>query len=208
MTCQFLNAFVAKHAGPDFTWASLATSKNAKSKLHTDSRNLKNSTNLVIQFGGFQDGGLWVEGLGNQLQAEQQLSNGSEIWGSAFTQKNKPLLVSPTQKHVVLPYRTVRKTKTHCDEGGKVLIFASLPGSSSDRRCLRSVRTISRLLKSFTTDVALHVHDSHIMACADAKVMCSLAGIAAETKVEPKRDDVPTALSMTSFRTPSLHGTR
>ena len=289
-TCQLLNAFVARHAGPDFIWASLATSKNAKSKLHTDNRNLQDSTNLAIQFGDFQDGGLWVEGLGNQPQTKQQLPNGSEIWGSVFTKKDKPLFFSPTCKHVVLPwtgkrysiiaytphgfpqigstlckqlrhsgfrlsptagspsaaarptprpaapkgvvivcgdtsmprlhgvttvnvhefteneaYRTVRQVKTLCDEGGRVLVYASLPGQGSDK-CFRSVRTISRLLKNYRIDVVLHVHDSvkneglhnfTTLRCPHqfARIghdtfMCSFAGFTAETKVRNEPDVV------------------
>ena len=44
-------------------------------------------------------------------------------------------------------YRAVRQVKTLCDEGGRVLVYASLPGQGSDK-CFRSVRTISRLLKN------------------------------------------------------------
>ena len=62
--CRYMNEWISKHARKGFTWTSIAVNRDAKSLLHADSRNLKDSDNFAVSFGDFKGGLLWIEGPG------------------------------------------------------------------------------------------------------------------------------------------------
>ena len=51
MVTKFLNELIRTRCGdPKFTWSSLVISKDSMAKVHSDSHNLKGSTNVLISF--------------------------------------------------------------------------------------------------------------------------------------------------------------
>ena len=107
-TCLYLNEWIRKHARKGFTWTSIAVNRDAKSLLHADSRNLRNSDNFAISFGNFTGGFLWLEGSEGQGPRTQTKANGTVVSGGSHDTKNSPLYFAPHLHHCVMPWTGTR----------------------------------------------------------------------------------------------------
>ena len=79
-------------------------------KVHSDSHNLKGSTNVLISFGDHQGGKLWTEDpdVPDSEAVFQNDSRGVSLKGRVFDTYDTPVRFDPSTKHCVLPYRGTR----------------------------------------------------------------------------------------------------
>ena len=111
MVTRYLNEFVrARCNDPAFTWTSVVISKDSMAKVHSDSHNLKGSTNVLLSFGEHQGGKLWTEdpGVPNSEAVFQNDGRGVSLKGKVFNTYDTPVHFDPSVKHCVLPYRGTR----------------------------------------------------------------------------------------------------
>ena len=111
MVTRYLNELVkARCNDPTFTWTSLVISKDSMAKVHSDSHNLKGSTNVLISFGDHQGGKLWTEhpDVPDSEAVFQNDSRGVSLKGKVFDTYDTPVHFDPSVKHCVLPYRGTR----------------------------------------------------------------------------------------------------
>ena len=111
MVTRYLNEFVrARCNDPAFTWTSVVISKDSMAKVHSDSHNLKGSTNVLLSFGDHQGGKLWTEDpdVPNSEAVFQNDGRGVSLKGKVFNTYDTPVHFDPSVKHCVLPYRGTR----------------------------------------------------------------------------------------------------
>ena len=111
MVTRYLNEFVrARCNDPAFTWTSIVIGKDSMAKVHSDSHNLKGSTNVLLSFGDHQGGKLWTEDpdVPNSEAVFQNDSRGVSLKGKVFNTYDTPVHFDPSIKHCVLPYRGTR----------------------------------------------------------------------------------------------------
>ena len=111
MVTRYLNEFVrARCNDPAFTWTSIVISKDSMAKVHSDSHNLKGSTNVLLSFGDHQGGKLWTEDpdVPNSEAVFQNDGRGVSLKGKVFNTYDTPVHFDPSIKHCVLPYRGTR----------------------------------------------------------------------------------------------------
>ena len=111
MVTRYLNEFVrARCNDPAFTWTSVVISKDSMAKVHSDSHNLKGSTNVLLSFGDHKGGKLWTEDpdVPNSEAVFQNDGRGVSLKGKVFNTYGTPVHFDPSVKHCVLPYRGTR----------------------------------------------------------------------------------------------------
>ena len=111
MVTRYLNELVrARCNDPTFTWTSIVISKDSMTKVHSDSHNLKGSTNVLISFGDHQGGKLWTENpdVPDSEAVFQNDGRGVSLKGKVFDTYDTPVHFDPSVKHCVLPYRGTR----------------------------------------------------------------------------------------------------
>ena len=110
MVTRYLNEFVrARCNDPAFTWTSVVISKDSMAKVHSDSHNLKGSTNVLLSFGDHQGGKLWTDpDVPNSEAVFQNDGRGVSLKGKVFNTYDTPVHFDPSVKHCVLPYRGTR----------------------------------------------------------------------------------------------------
>ena len=93
MVTRYLNELVRTRCGdPTFTWTSLVISKDSMAKVHSDSHNLRGSTNVLISFGDHQGGKLWTEDpdVPDSEAVFQNDSRGVSLKGRVFDTYDTP----------------------------------------------------------------------------------------------------------------------
>ena len=107
---RYLNQFVRARVPENRRWTSLVLSVNNNMPLHRDVNNEANPPNIVVGFGSYQGGGLWVQEtvqareMGLENKTQQQLTkkttpHGEEIWGRICETKNHVVTFPPKAWH-------------------------------------------------------------------------------------------------------------
>ena len=97
-----VNSFLRSHC-PDSHWTSVAIAHNQFAFPHRDSANLKDSSNISMAIGTFQDGGLLIECPDGPLHISDNAAN-TEVRAAALDNSHKPVIFSPFKLHSSLPW--------------------------------------------------------------------------------------------------------
>ena len=101
LACKYVNEWIANQARKGLTWTSFAINRDAKSLLHTDCRNLKESENFAVSFGDFKGGFLWIEAATGAGPKTQTKVNQQTVEGASHNTKDSPLYLAPNLHHCV-----------------------------------------------------------------------------------------------------------
>ena len=103
---QYWNKFLRRHVGPSEHWTSIAISINNHMKIHRDVNNMAGYKNLLLGFGNYTGGGLWV--AGQQGEAIRITGNGEKTKGCVLETKRRVVKFSPKDWHGTEPWTGTR----------------------------------------------------------------------------------------------------
>ena len=105
----YFNKFLRRHL-PQHTWSSLMINFNGRARPHKDCHNVKGTTNILVCFGQYQGGGLWLQGEppNGQEPRRRQLADGRFQQGYVEPTRHRFVLFDPNQVHAAQQWQGLR----------------------------------------------------------------------------------------------------
>ena len=174
----YLTSFV-KHIAPKHEFTSVVINYNSQAKPHLDANNALDSQNLVVGFGGYNQGGLWVES-DSRPDVTLEDKQGKKFQGYVTSVKHKPIFFSPKQRHATMDWEgerfsltayTTRHLEKNSEQYLKRLQQRGFVIPKANRKVLAATSDFDRVMVEFCCAADSYLGDTSRKACSRCRVI-------------------------------------